>query len=86
MARAGGLAQAVNRELVTKFTEQNQRAGYLRMAENLEVLDPASLPLQPIYPLRGRFAFAGLCAGLLAGLTMAFASRWRIAIVRRPAP
>jgi uncharacterized protein involved in exopolysaccharide biosynthesis len=82
------LAQAVTRELVTKFIEQNvrtQRGGGVRIAENLEVLDPASQPMQPIYPLPGRFAFAGLCAGLLAGLTVAFASRWRISIVRRPA-
>jgi uncharacterized protein involved in exopolysaccharide biosynthesis len=82
------LAQAVNRELVTKFVEQNvavQRSGNPRVAENLEVLDPASLPLQPIYPPRGRFAFAGLCAGLFTGLAVSYALRWRIAIIRRPA-
>jgi uncharacterized protein involved in exopolysaccharide biosynthesis len=82
------LAQAVNRELVTKFTEQNvvvQRGGDPRVAENLEVLDPASLPLQPIYPLRVRFAFAGLCAGLFTGLAVSYALRWRITIMRRPA-
>jgi hypothetical protein len=82
------LAQAMNRELVSKFTEQNvvtARAGGHRMGENLEVLDPASLPGKPFYPHRGWFAFAGLCTGLLAGLTVSYAMRWRITIVRRSA-
>jgi uncharacterized protein involved in exopolysaccharide biosynthesis len=82
------LAQAMNRELVSRFTEQNviaARAGYLRMGENLEVLDPASLPRKPFYPARGWFAFTGLFAGLLAGLAVSYALRWRITIVRRPA-
>jgi uncharacterized protein involved in exopolysaccharide biosynthesis len=81
-------AQALNRELVSKFTEQNvevQRGAKLRWMENLEVLDPASLPAQPISPNRAQFAFAGLCAGLLTGLTVAYALRWRIVIERRPA-
>ena len=82
------LAQAMNRELIGKFTEQNvevQRGGDRRMGENLEVLDPASLPARPIFPNRAQFAFAGLCAGLVAGLTVAYALRWRIVIERRPA-
>jgi uncharacterized protein involved in exopolysaccharide biosynthesis len=82
------LAQAMNRELVSRFTEQNviaARAGYLPMGENLEVLDPASLPGKPFYPHRGWFAFTGLFAGLLAGLAVSYALRWRILIVRRPA-
>jgi hypothetical protein len=82
------LAQAMNRELISKFTEQNvvaARAGGHRMGENLEVLDPAGLPGTPFYPHRGWFAFLGLFAGLLAGLAVSYALRWRIAIVRRPA-
>jgi hypothetical protein len=78
----------MNRELVTKFTEQNvvaARGGDLPMGENLEVLDPASWPGKPFYPHPGWFAFMGLCAGLLAGLTVSYALRWRISIVRRPA-
>jgi len=55
------------------------------MGENLEVLDPASLPGRPFYPHVGWFAFMGLFAGLLAGLTVSYAMRWRITIVRRPA-
>jgi uncharacterized protein involved in exopolysaccharide biosynthesis len=82
------LAQAMNRELVSKFVEENvevQRGASLRMVENLEVLDPASLPGKPFYPHRGWFAFMGLFAGLLAGLAVSYAMRWRITIVRRPA-
>jgi len=82
------LAQAMNRELISKFTEQNvvaARAGGRPMGENLEVLDPASLPGKPLYPHRGWFAFMGLFAGLLIGLTVSYAIRWRITIVRRPA-
>jgi uncharacterized protein involved in exopolysaccharide biosynthesis len=82
------LAQAMNRELVSKFTEENvvaARGGRHLMGENLEVLDPASLPGTPYYPHRGWFAFMGLFAGLLAGLTVAYAMRWQIMIVRRPA-
>jgi uncharacterized protein involved in exopolysaccharide biosynthesis len=82
------LAQAMNRELISKFTEQNvdvQRGGGHRMGENLEVLDPASLPGTPFYPHRGWFAFMGLLAGLLAGLAVSYAMRWRIVIVRRAA-
>ena len=82
------LAQAMNRELISKFTEQNveiQRGRDVRMGENLEVLDPASFPGKPFYPHRGWFAFIGLCVGLLGGLAVSYALRWRISIVRRPA-
>jgi LPS O-antigen subunit length determinant protein (WzzB/FepE family) len=76
------LAQAVNRALVAKFTAALPHAADLT---SLEVLDPPSLPGQPIYPRRHVFVFAGLCGGLLAGLTVAYALRWRIVIERRPA-
>jgi hypothetical protein len=76
------VAQAVNRELLTALTAALPRAGGLA---SLEVLDSPSKPMQPIYPRRAAFALAGLLAGLLIGLTVAYALRWRIAIVRRPA-
>jgi uncharacterized protein involved in exopolysaccharide biosynthesis len=76
------LAQAVNRELVSRFTAALPRAGALT---SLEVPDPPSLPGQPIHPRRYVFVFTGLCAGLLIGLAVAHASRWRITIVRKPA-
>lgn len=82
------LAQAVTRELVTKFTEVNvtaQRGSDIRTARNLEVLDPPSVPLRPKYPNRSLIVAIGLFAGLLAGLTVSYALRWRIVITRRAA-
>jgi uncharacterized protein involved in exopolysaccharide biosynthesis len=75
-------AQAVVRELITLFTEINvtqeralaatasptQRAiAEHRGGENLEVLDPASLPESPITPNRMAIAALGLGGGLALG-------------------
>jgi uncharacterized protein involved in exopolysaccharide biosynthesis len=83
------LAQTVTRDLVTKFMEQGnvtvQRGSEIRNAQNLEVLDPPSRPRQPISPNKSALIFTGLCAGLLVGLTVSYALRWRIAVVRRDA-
>jgi uncharacterized protein involved in exopolysaccharide biosynthesis len=82
------LAQAVTQELVTKFTEVNvtvQRGSDIRTARNIEVLDQPSAPLRPKYPNRSLIVAIGLFAGLLAGLTVSYALRWRIVIVRRAA-
>jgi hypothetical protein len=76
------LAQTFNRELVTKFTTALPHAGALT---SLEVLDPPSWPGQPIYPRRYGFLFIGLFSGMLIGLTVSYALRWRITVVRRPA-
>jgi len=76
------LAQAVNRELVTKFTEVLPRTGSLT---SLEVLDPPSEPAQPFSPNRYPVVFLGLFLGILTGLIVSYALRWRIMIVRRPA-
>ena len=76
------LAQAVDRQLVSDFIAALPRAGALT---SLEVLDPPSRPRQPFYPHKTAFVLIGLAAGLLAGLTVAYALRWRIAIVRRAA-
>jgi uncharacterized protein involved in exopolysaccharide biosynthesis len=81
------LAQAVTQGLVTKFIDQNlmSHGGPLPNVNTLEVLDPANQPVQPIYPRIVQFLFTGICAGLLAGLAVSYALRWRISIVRRPA-
>jgi len=76
------LAQAVTRELVTKFTEVLLRTGSLT---SLEVLDPPSRPAQPSSPNRYGVVFLGLFLGLLTGLTVSYALRWRIVVVRRSA-
>jgi hypothetical protein len=84
--------QAVVRELVTQFTEQhvtearnhsNAVGGECSMmqdhkfGENLEVLEPASLPEVSVWPNRLAISAAGLAAGLLLGVT-------RLLILRRP--
>lgn len=74
-------AQAVVRELVSRFMEQNiieerergnadpefARVSEYKAGENLEVLDPASLPALPISPNRGAVTIVGLLSGLLLG-------------------
>jgi hypothetical protein len=77
------IAQAVVREFVTKtvrghWTQERNRgmaAGgelqYMidhKIGENVEVLDPASLPALPVWPNRLVIAAIGLGAGLLLGL------------------
>jgi capsular polysaccharide biosynthesis protein len=76
------LAQAVTRELVANFTAAIPRAG---TATSMEILDPASWPMQPIEPHPAEWATIGAGLGLLVGVTVAYALRWRIMIVRRPA-
>jgi LPS O-antigen subunit length determinant protein (WzzB/FepE family) len=46
-----------------------------RMAETLEVSDPASLPEKAISPRRDTFMAGGAFVGLLSGLLVAFARR-----------
>jgi succinoglycan biosynthesis transport protein ExoP len=83
-------AQQTVRDLVTQFTEWNvmevrEKARYMsdrqqqieehKAGENLEVLDPASLPEEPVAPNRAAIAGAGLALGILAGT---------VALLRRP--
>jgi hypothetical protein len=63
-------AQAVVRELVAKFAEVNITQ-QPEKAQNLEVLDPASLPDRPSGPNRPAMLLLGLGAGLLLGLIAA---------------
>jgi uncharacterized protein involved in exopolysaccharide biosynthesis len=72
-------AQAVVRELAYRFYRQNiaiQRAQGPSAEENVEILDPASLPGRPFYPNRlvavGVGLFGGAVLGLLAVLV------WRV--------
>jgi len=82
-------AQAVVRKLTTQFIEQNLRQNRFQArvwqeiwpqsapppGPNLEVLNPASLPRQPINTSRLSFATAGLVLGMALGLLAAVA--WR---------
>jgi uncharacterized protein involved in exopolysaccharide biosynthesis len=79
-------AQQTVQALVVAFVEANlhtQRAqstmGQLdqvrHLGENLEVTDPPSLPVDPVYPDRFRFMAAGFGAGLAAVVTAIFRRR-----------
>lgn len=64
-------AQAVVRELVTKFYRQwvaTQMAHGPSGPEQLEVLDPPSLPQRPFFPNRPMIVAAGLLGGAVLGL------------------
>ncbi|MGA2268261.1 MAG: hypothetical protein ABSH44_07290 [Bryobacteraceae bacterium] len=64
-------AQAVVRELVARFIEQNittQRNREPSAAENLEVLDSPSLPERPSGPNRPMIVTVGLLGGAVLGL------------------
>lgn len=85
-------SQAVVRALVTRFVEMNvatalqarKPGGSGDPMQNLEVLDPASLPARASYPNRASIVAIGLSAGLLLGLLAAFAlwrPKWAITIM-----
>jgi LPS O-antigen subunit length determinant protein (WzzB/FepE family) len=70
-------AQAVVRELVSRFVEENiteqRHAGPPEaVAVGLEVLDPASLPQKPSSPNWPQILVFGLVSGLLVGLVTSF--------------
>jgi LPS O-antigen subunit length determinant protein (WzzB/FepE family) len=65
-------AQAVVREVVERFFRLNQRPS---AEEQLEVLDPASLPERPLYPNRPVAVGVGLFGGAALGWLAALA--WR---------
>ena len=72
-------AQAVVRELAYRFYRQNvaiQRAQGPSAQENLEVLDPASLPGRPFYPNRPVAVGVGLLGGAVLGLLSVLV--WRV--------
>ncbi|MGB7721984.1 MAG: hypothetical protein WBL65_18940 [Bryobacteraceae bacterium] len=72
-------AQAVARELAYRFYRQNiaiQRAQGPSAQENLEVIDPASLPGRPFYPNRPVAVGVGLLGGAVLGLLAVLV--WRV--------
>ena len=73
MLRDYGLAKAKYEELSRKkeISETAQNLEERKAGENLEVLDPASLPEQPAEPNRLMLASIGTGIGLLAGIFLA---------------
>ena len=72
-------AQAVVRELVSRFSQQNvaiQMAQGPSAEEQLEVLDPASLPARPLAPNRPMIVTVGLFGGAVLGLSAVLV--WRV--------
>ena len=64
-------AQAVVRELVSRFIEQNnaaQRNQGPSTGQILEILDPPSLPQRHFFPNRAMIVTAGLLGGAMLGL------------------
>jgi capsular polysaccharide biosynthesis protein len=64
-------ARAVVREVVAKFVEQintTQRIQAPPAAVTLQLLDPANLPKQPIFPNRVVMVAVGLVGGVVLGL------------------
>ncbi len=76
------LAQAVNRQLLSKFMQQSAALGKMT---SIEVLDSSSLPTSPMSPHKEPLIFLGTGAGLAIGSIVALAMGWRIMIVRRSA-
>jgi hypothetical protein len=79
-------ARRAERELINKLMAQNvafRRADLTeanhRLAYNLEVLDPASLPQRPSSPNRLLITAIGLAGGLLLGIVAAAVARTRSA-------
>jgi hypothetical protein len=61
-------AQSVVTALVSGFIDENmQGRAPGGVSPTMEVLDPASLPTNPIFPIRKVFAMSGLGAGLALG-------------------
>jgi hypothetical protein len=83
-------AQAVVRELTTKFTEGIVAADRVLQRDKmtgslaLEVADPATLPESPVSPNRPATAVIGLLAGILLGSFLAL--RRRRDVVPQPSP
>jgi uncharacterized protein involved in exopolysaccharide biosynthesis len=77
------VAQQVTAALVARFIEANLRQGMTdrdinpKFGMQLAALDSASLPTRPSGPNRATITGAGLLAGLLAGVTLAFVIRSR---------
>ena len=76
-------AQRVTQTLTSQFIENNLLQGRADAGTGvqLEVLDPANLPQQPVGPRRSRIVIMGMVLGLVAGTLLFGAGRWpRVAL------
>ncbi len=70
------VAQMVTQELVSRYIDQNMSAGAHAFAPiTLELLDPASLPFNPVSPRPLRITTMGLALGLTLGAIVAYVQR-----------
>ena len=65
-------AQAVTRDLTSLFSEETATGE----RQGLQVLDPPSLPSEPVGPRRSRIVVMGMLGGLAAGILLLGARRW----------
>ena len=72
--RRRDLAQKVNQQLLVRFLDGNLNA---QPNSTFSVDTPPSLPLAPSAPNRPLFAAVGLFVGLIAGVTLAAANKYR---------
>ncbi len=70
------IARARVQHLVTRFVDENQRAGGRRVPFALEVLDPPNLPVDPASPNRMRILLFGLIGGMLLGKAATWRPGW----------
>ena len=65
-------AQAVARDLTSALSESMSGSN----GPQLQVLDPPSLPTEPVSPRRSRIVIMGLIGGLVAGVLLVGVRRW----------
>jgi uncharacterized protein (DUF433 family) len=68
------VAQRVTQDLVSRYIDGNMRAGSA-LPITLEMLDPASLPYNPVSPRPSRNTTMGLALGLTLGAIVAYVRR-----------
>ncbi|HEY3839060.1 MAG TPA: hypothetical protein VGL72_20945 [Bryobacteraceae bacterium] len=71
-------AQRTMSVLITCLVDANQvaaRNGHFRAVSTLDLLDPATLPVAPVFPNRGLISFIGLALGVGTGLLLAILRR-----------
>jgi len=74
------IAQRVADGLVSRYMTENIRAPRAKWPTTLQVLDPATLPANPVSPRPSRITAIGLMLGLLIGAVCAYVRRKRLSV------